>query len=70
MIPLYTFIRDPKTGSYIARCAHPATTNAHVLYADKDGELRDGVTYTTRMYGYEENDGLPVLHRDQNGVYR
>ena len=66
----YTFIRNPKTGSYVARCAHHIPTGTHVIYADRDGELRDGVTHTTSMYGYEENDGLPVFTRDQNGVYR
>ena len=63
-----TFIRSPKTGSYIARCANHITTGTHVIYANKDGELRDGVTHNTSAH--EKHNGLPVFTRDQNGIYR
>ena len=63
-----TFTRNIHTGSYIARCAQPIPTGTHVIYADKDGELRDGVTHTTSVH--KKYDGLPVLTRDQNGIYR
>lgn len=62
-----TFIRNPKTGSYIGRCANRIPTGTHVIYGDKDGKLRDGVTHNTSTPRF---DGLPVLTRDQNGVYR
>lgn len=66
----YTFIRSLKTGSYIARCAHYIPTGTHVIYADKDGELRDGTTHSVIAFTHEEFNGLPVVTRDQNGIYR
>ena len=62
-----TFIRNINTGSYIARCAHHIPTGTHVIYADKDGELRDGVTHNTSARGF---DDLPIFTRDQHGIYR
>ena len=63
-----TFIRNINTGSYIARCANHIPTGTHVIYANKDGELRDGVTHNTSVH--KKFDGLPVFTRDKNGVYR
>jgi len=64
----YTFIRSLKTGSYIARCAHYIPTGTHVLYANQNGELRDGTTHNTSAH--EKYDDLPIFTRDQNGIYR
>ena len=66
----YTFIRSLKTGSYIARCAHYIPSGTHVLYANQDGELRDGTTHSVIAFTHEEYNGLPVFTRDQNGIYR
>ena len=63
-----TFIRNINTGSYIARCANRIPTGTHVIYGDKDGKLRDGVTHNTSVH--KKYDGLPVFTRDQHGIYR